>query len=57
MIYCDLARWETQLRYWKGMPNLKQDNDDEDVLKKIKRSFFNWMEELLDKHKNGYFWK
>ena len=40
LIYYDLARWEIQLRYRKGMPNFKQDNDDEDVLKKIKRCFF-----------------
>ena len=40
LIYYDLARWEIQLRYRKGMPNFKQDNDDEDVLKKIKRGFF-----------------
>lgn len=50
LIYCDLARWEIQLRYRKGMPNFKQDNDDEDVLKKIKRSFFiEWR--IADKHK------
>lgn len=24
-IYCDLARWEIQCRYRKGMPNFKQD--------------------------------
>lgn len=40
LIYYDLARWEIQLRYRKGMPNFKQDNDDEDVLKKIKRGFY-----------------
>ncbi len=40
LIYCDLARWKIQLRYRKCMPNFKQDNDDEDVLKKIKRGFF-----------------
>lgn len=40
LIYCDLARWKIQLRYRKWMPNFKQDNDDEDVLKKIKRGFF-----------------
>lgn len=54
LIYCDLARWEIQLRYRKGMPNFKQDNDDEDVLKKIKRSFFiEWR--IADKHKMDIF--
>lgn len=40
LIYCDLTRWKIQLRYRKCMPNFKQDNDDEDILKKIKRGFF-----------------
>lgn len=54
LIYCDLARWEIQLRYRKGMPNFKQDNDDEDVLKKIKRGFFiEWR--IADKHKMEIF--
>jgi len=49
-IYCDLARWEIQLRYRQGMPNFKQDNDDEDSLKKIKRGFFiEWR--IADKQK------
>lgn len=34
LVYCDLARWEIQLRYRQGMPNFKQDNYDEDALKK-----------------------
>ena len=58
LIYCDLARWEIQLRYRKGMPNFKQDNDDEDVLKKIKRGFFiespkmnlNLIQYIMQKH-------
>lgn len=29
-IYCDLARWQIQLRYRQGMPNFKCDNYDED---------------------------
>lgn len=54
LIYCDLARWEIQLRYRKGMPNFKQDNDDEDILKKIKRSFFiEWR--IADKYKMDIF--
>ena len=49
-IYCDLARWEIQLRYRKGMPNFKQDNYDEDSLRKIKRGFFiEWR--IADKQK------
>ena len=54
LIYCDLARWEIQLRSRKYMPNFKQDNDDEDVLKKIKRGFFiEWR--IADKHKMDIF--
>ncbi|MFQ9072027.1 MAG: hypothetical protein ACLR43_04250 [Faecalibacillus faecis] len=42
------------MRYRKGMPNFKQDNDDEDVLKKIKRNFFiEWR--IADKHKMDIF--
>jgi len=43
LIYCDLARWEIQLRYRAGMPNWQQDNADEDPLRKFKRGyFFEW---------------
>lgn len=49
-IYCDLARWEIQLRYRQGMPNFKQHNNDEDSFKKIKRGFFiEWR--IADKQK------
>ena len=49
-IYCDLARWEIQLRYRQGMPNFKCDNFDEDILKKVKRGYFiEWR--ISDKHK------
>lgn len=49
-IYCDLARWEIQLRYRKGMRNFIINNPDEDSLKKIKRGFFlDWR--ISDKHK------
>lgn len=49
-IYCDMARWEIQCRYRQGMPNFKQDNTDEDTLKKIKRGFFiEWR--IADKQK------
>ena len=54
LIYCDLARWEIQLRYRAGMPNFKQDNYDEDSLKKIKRGFFiEWR--IADKQKMSIF--
>lgn len=50
LIYCDLARWEIQCRYRQGMPNFKQVNNNEDVLKKIKRGFFiEWR--IADKQK------
>lgn len=39
-IYADLARWEIQQRYRKGMPNWKQTNYNEDIQKKYKRGFF-----------------
>lgn len=54
LIYCDLARWEIQLRYRAGMPNFKQDNNKEDSLRKIKRGFFvEWR--ICDKHKMEIF--
>ena len=40
LVYFDMARWEIQLRYRKGMPNWLCDNYDEDRLKKFKRGFF-----------------
>lgn len=50
LIYCDMARWEIQLRYRAGMPNFKQDNYQEDTLRKIKRGFFiEWR--IADKQK------
>ena len=54
LIYCDLARWEIQLRYREGMPNFKQHNYHEDVLRKIKRGFFiEWR--IADKRKMEIF--
>lgn len=50
LVYADLARWEIQLRYRKGMPNFNCSNEEEDVLKKIKRGYFiEWR--IADKHK------
>ncbi|WP_050637509.1 class I mannose-6-phosphate isomerase [Candidatus Stoquefichus sp. SB1] len=53
-IYCDMARWEIQCRYRQGMPNFKQDNQNEDALKKNKRGFFiEWR--IADKQKMKMF--
>ena len=40
LVYADMARWEIQLRYRKGMPNFNASNYEEDTLKKYKRGFF-----------------
>ena len=49
-VYFDMARWQIQLRYRKGMPNYNCDNYDEDILKKYKRGYFiEWR--IADKHK------
>ena len=54
LVYADLARWEIQLRYRKGMPNFKQKNNDEEILKKYKRGFFlEWR--ISDKNKRKLF--
>lgn len=50
LVYADLARWEIQLRYRRGMPNYKQHNGGEDILRKYKRGFFvEWR--IADRHK------
>ena len=49
-VYFDMARWEIQLRYRKGMPNYNATNYDEDILRKYKRGYFiEWR--IADKHK------
>ena len=49
-VYFDMARWQIQLRYRKGMANYNVDNYDEDILKKYKRGYFiEWR--IADKHK------
>lgn len=54
LVYLDMARWEIQLRYRKGMGNYRADNGDEDILKKYKRGFFvEWR--IADKHKAQMF--
>lgn len=40
LVYADMARWEIQLRYRKGMPNFNCSNYGEDTLRKYKRGFF-----------------
>ena len=55
-IYADLARWEIQQRYRKGMPNWKQHNYNEDIQRKYKRGFFiEWR--IADKHKKTLYEK
>lgn len=55
-VYADLARWEIQLRYRKGMPNYKQKNYEEDILRKYKRGFFvEWR--IADRHKETLYEK
>src|SRR5690606_32673792 len=54
LIYADLARWEIQKRFQAKMSNWKADNEEEDFLKKIKRSyFFEWP--VADKLKKRLF--
>lgn len=55
LVYCDLARWEIQLRYRsKQLGNWRCDNLKEDILKKYKRGyFFEWR--IADKHKKNLY--
>ncbi len=56
LVYCDMARWEIQLRYRRGMPNFRQNNQKEDPLRKIKRGYFvEWR--IADKRKMQIFEK
>lgn len=49
-IYCNLTRWEIQLRYRAGMPNWHCTNTEAPILTKYKRGFFvEWR--LADRHK------
>lgn len=53
-VYFDMARWQIQLCYRKGMANYNVDNYDEDILKKYKRGYFiEWR--IADKHKEKCF--
>ena len=40
LIYCDITRWEIQLRYRAGMSSALSDNPREDILKKYKQGYF-----------------
>jgi len=54
LIYCDMARWEIQMRYRLGMSNYKANNTTEDTLRKFKRGYFiEWR--IADKHKRSLF--
>ncbi len=49
-VYCDITRWEIQLRYRKGMPNWNCTNGEAANLTKIKWGFFiEWR--LADRYK------
>jgi len=49
-VFADMARWEIQLRYRKGMPNFNANNQNAPVLSKYKRGFFvEWR--MCDKYK------
>ncbi|MEG0579470.1 MAG: class I mannose-6-phosphate isomerase, partial [Niameybacter sp.] len=53
-VYADLARWEIQLRYRKGMSNWNVSNGDAPILTKYKRGFFiEWR--MADRHKMNHF--
>jgi hypothetical protein len=50
LVYADMARWEIQLRFRRGLGNWGADNGSEDVFRKYKRSFFvEWR--VTDRHK------
>ena len=40
LVYCDLTRWEIQLRYRSGRPNWHSTNYKDPILTKYKRGFF-----------------
>lgn len=54
VVYADMARWEIQMRFRKGMPNYHTDNANEDNLKKFKQGyFFEWR--IADKIKRNLY--
>ncbi len=53
-VYCNMPRWEIQLRYRAGMPNWHSTNYDDPILTKYKRGFFiEWR--LADRHKKAHY--
>lgn len=49
-VWCGITRWEIQLRYRRGMPNLYSSDSGEQILKKYKRGYFvEWR--LADRYK------
>ena len=40
LVYCDITRWEIQLRLRAGMSNALSDDPEEDILKKYKQGYF-----------------
>ncbi|MEM9354506.1 MAG: class I mannose-6-phosphate isomerase, partial [Planctomycetota bacterium] len=54
LVYADMARWEIQGRYRRGMGNWGAENGDEDFFRKYKRSYFvEWR--VADRHKFSVF--
>ena len=54
LVYADLARWEIQLRYRRGLGNWGAKNGGEDFFRKYKRGFFiEWR--AADRHKFALF--
>jgi mannose-6-phosphate isomerase class I len=54
LVLADLARWEIQRRQRAGATNWRQDNSDEDILRKFKRGYFvEWR--IADRHKQTLF--
>jgi mannose-6-phosphate isomerase class I len=50
LVYADLARWEIQQRYRRGVGNWGAENEQEDLFRKYKRGFFvEWR--AADRHK------
>ena len=50
LVYLDLARWEIQCRFSKGLSNWRTDNSDANKLAKFKQGFFvEWR--MADRHK------
>ena len=54
LVYADMARWEIQLRYRRGLGNWGAENGAEDFFRKYKRGFFvEWR--AADRHKFDLF--